>query len=154
MKPAQNGIDLLNYNLDGKPKRIEIGSLFYKELTMRLVNTRFLISVLSAMLISMSACSSNTGNGALIGALTGAAIGKSTSNHHDKRAAIGAVIGGTAGAMVGNNRDNRAQYYQPNYQSSYRQQRYNRPRYRTYQYQPYRPYNYRRNHSYGHYYRP
>jgi len=90
----------------------------------KITRTSFLASVMSIALIGLSACSSNAGNGALIGALAGAAIGKSTSNHHDSRAAIGAVVGGAAGAVVGSQRDLQQPRYrranQPQYRSQYR----------------------------------
>ena len=43
--------------------------------------------------------------GAAIGAAAGGVIGKSTSNHKNKRAFIGAAIGALAGAAVGNYMD-------------------------------------------------
>lgn len=55
-----------------------------------------------------SGCSSNTANGAAIGSLVGAGIGKSTANHKDKRAAIGAVVGGAVGAAIGAESDRAA----------------------------------------------
>ncbi len=86
-----------------------------------IMRTGFLLGVLSVPLIGLTACSSNAGNGALIGALAGAAIGKSTANNHDSRAVIGAVVGGAAGAVVGSQRDLRQpRYHQPRaYQSPY-----------------------------------
>ena len=46
----------------------------------------FLILALSASAIGLTGCSNNAQSGALIGSLVGAGIGKSTGNHHDKRA--------------------------------------------------------------------
>jgi outer membrane protein OmpA-like peptidoglycan-associated protein len=46
-----------------------------------------------------------TEQGALIGGVAGAVLGKSTGNHHDKRALTGAVLGGLAGAAIGNYMD-------------------------------------------------
>lgn len=52
---------------------------------------------------------SNQQKGAIIGAVAGAVLGKSTSNHKDKRAVIGAVLGGIAGATVGDYMDKQEQ---------------------------------------------
>ncbi len=93
--------------------------------SMKALNKRNGLAAISIiMLISLSACSSNAGNGALIGALAGAAIGKSTVNHHDNRAAIGAVVGGAAGAVVGSQRDLQQPRYRqnPSYPSDQRYQ--------------------------------
>lgn len=50
----------------------------------------------------MSGCAStNTEKGAAIGAVAGAILGKSTSNHKDKRLVFGAAIGAIAGAAIG-----------------------------------------------------
>lgn len=66
----------------------------------------FLLTVLlTTGAFLLSGCSNNAGNGALIGSLVGAGLGKSTSNHRDKRAVIGAVLGGAVGAAIGNERD-------------------------------------------------
>lgn len=46
-----------------------------------------------------------TEKGALIGGLAGAVIGKSTSNHDNKRAAIGGAIGAAIGAGIGSYMD-------------------------------------------------
>ena len=53
----------------------------------------------------LSGCSTNAGTGAVIGSLVGAGLGKSTSNHKDKRAAISAALGGIVGAAIGSERD-------------------------------------------------
>ncbi|MDD1779749.1 OmpA family protein [Enterovibrio sp. ZSDZ35] len=58
------------------------------------------ITLLAASL-ALGGCASNTGTGAAIGAASGALIGKTTSNHKNKRAFIGAAIGALAGAAVG-----------------------------------------------------
>ncbi len=41
--------------------------------------------VLAFSVITLNACSSNAGTGAVVGALAGGAIGKSTGNHHDSK---------------------------------------------------------------------
>ncbi len=58
-----------------------------------------LITMLCPFLVACNPDGSMTKaeQGALIGGLAGAAIGKGTSNHKDKRA----IIGGAAGAMIG-----------------------------------------------------
>lgn len=61
--------------------------------------------ILSSGVLFLSGCSNNAGNGALIGSLVGAGIGKSTANHHDKRALVGAVLGGMVGGAIGNEKD-------------------------------------------------
>ncbi|KXF83166.1 OmpA family protein [Enterovibrio coralii] len=58
------------------------------------------ITLLAASL-ALGGCASNAGTGAAIGAASGALIGKTTSNHKNKRAFIGAAIGALAGAAVG-----------------------------------------------------
>ena len=67
----------------------------------------FLILTMAASTIGLTACSTNEQSGALIGSLVGAGIGKSTSNHRDKRAAIGAVLGGMVGGAIGQDKDRR-----------------------------------------------
>ena len=47
----------------------------------------------------------NAEKGAMIGSVTGAVIGKSTSNHKNKRAVIGAAVGAIAGAAIGDYMD-------------------------------------------------
>ncbi len=66
----------------------------------------FLTIVASGALL-LSGCSNNAQTGAVIGSLVGAGLGKSTSNHRDKRAAIGAVLGGLVGASIGQDQDAR-----------------------------------------------
>jgi len=65
---------------------------------------QFKKSILSMVTLSliMSGCAStNTEKGAAIGAVAGAILGKSTSNHKDKRLVFGAAIGAIAGAAIG-----------------------------------------------------
>ncbi|WMN58974.1 OmpA family protein [Pseudoalteromonas xiamenensis] len=59
-----------------------------------------------ATVIALSGCQmTNTGQGAAIGAATGAVLGKATGNHKDKRIFIGAAIGAIAGAAIGDYMD-------------------------------------------------
>lgn len=61
-------------------------------------------SIISSVVLSLaiSGCAStNTEKGAAIGAVAGAVLGKSTSNHKDKRLVFGAAIGAIAGAAIG-----------------------------------------------------
>ena len=65
-------------------------------------------SALSAVALSLilSGCAAtNAEKGAAIGAITGAILGKSTSNHKDKRLVWGAAIGAITGAAIGNYMD-------------------------------------------------
>ena len=64
-----------------------------------------LISAIVASLVLSGCASTNTQKGAAIGAVAGAVIGKSTSNHKKKRLAWGAAIGALAGAAIGNYMD-------------------------------------------------
>lgn len=69
---------------------------------------KFKKSIISAITLSLiiSGCAStNAGKGAAIGAVAGAVLGKSTSNHKDKRLIWGAAIGAIAGAAVGDYMD-------------------------------------------------
>ncbi|PCE65706.1 OmpA family protein [Salinivibrio sp. YCSC6] len=70
------------------------------------------VAVLTASL-ALTGCESmsNTQKGATIGAITGAIVGKSTSNHKGKRAFIGAAIGAIGGAAVGNYMDQQEQAF-------------------------------------------
>ena len=66
------------------------------------------IAALSATLLA--GCGANgemtrAEQGALIGGVAGAVLGKTTGDNHDKRALAGAVIGGLAGAAIGNYMD-------------------------------------------------
>lgn len=63
------------------------------------------ISVISASLILSGCAATNAEKGAAIGAITGAVIGKSTSNHKDKRLVWGAAIGAITGAAIGSYMD-------------------------------------------------
>ncbi|MDO6428835.1 OmpA family protein [Thalassotalea sp. 1_MG-2023] len=68
--------------------------------------TKKLLFPLISLSIIMSGCASNnTEKGAAIGAVAGAVLGKSTSNHKDKRLVWGAAIGAIAGAAIGNYMD-------------------------------------------------
>lgn len=55
--------------------------------------------------LTLTACTgttlTKTQQGAIIGGITGAVIGKSTSNHDTKRAVIGGAVGAAAGAAIG-----------------------------------------------------
>jgi len=60
----------------------------------------------------MSGCAStNTEKGAAIGAIAGAILGKSTSNHKDKRLVFGVAIGSIAGAAIGGYMDKQEQEF-------------------------------------------
>ena len=60
----------------------------------------------------LSGCAAtNAEKGAAIGAVAGAVIGKSTSNHKDKRLIYGAAIGAIAGAAVGTYMDKQEQAF-------------------------------------------
>ncbi|UCC25741.1 MAG: OmpA family protein [Gemmatimonadales bacterium] len=67
---------------------------------------------LAASLVSVNACSTNTGRGAIIGAAAGAAVGAavgSTGGSTTKGAIMGAVLGGAAGALIGRRMDQKAE---------------------------------------------
>lgn len=64
-----------------------------------------LISVIISSLIFTGCASTNAEKGAAIGAVAGAVLGKSTSNHKDKRLVWGAAIGAIAGAAIGDYMD-------------------------------------------------
>jgi len=64
-----------------------------------------LIPVVVASLILTGCASTNAEKGAAIGAISGAILGKSTSNHKNKRAVFGAAIGAIAGAAIGDYMD-------------------------------------------------
>lgn len=64
-----------------------------------------LISIIIASFIFSGCASTNAGKGAAIGAVAGAVLGKSTSNHKDKRLVWGAAIGAIAGAAIGDYMD-------------------------------------------------
>jgi len=62
--------------------------------------------------LAFSGCvSTNAEKGAAIGAIAGAVLGKSTSNHKDKRLVWGAAIGALAGAAIGNYMDKQEQEF-------------------------------------------
>lgn len=61
--------------------------------------------LLTLSLVLSGCASTNTEKGAAIGAIAGAVLGKSTSNHKDKRLVWGAAIGGIVGAAIGNYMD-------------------------------------------------
>ena len=67
------------------------------------------------VMILLSACTNNTANpnsgaqtGAVIGGLTGAAIGYNSSGHHSRggSAVVGGLLGAAVGAGIGNAVDN------------------------------------------------
>jgi outer membrane protein OmpA-like peptidoglycan-associated protein len=60
-----------------------------------------IFSIITLSLIMSGCASTNTEKGAAIGAVAGAILGKSTSNHKDKRLVFGAAIGAIAGAAIG-----------------------------------------------------
>lgn len=64
-----------------------------------------LISIIISSLIFTGCASNNAGKGAAIGAIAGAVLGKSTSNHKDKRLVWGAAIGAITGAAIGDYMD-------------------------------------------------
>ncbi|WP_372766292.1 OmpA family protein [Pseudoalteromonas sp.] len=65
----------------------------------------FNVSILAVALAASGCATTNAEKGAMIGAVTGAVIGKSTSNHKNKRAVIGAAVGAIAGAAIGDYMD-------------------------------------------------
>lgn len=77
------------------------------------------LSIVAAVSVFISGCSStgngydaagnNKATGALIGAVAGAVLGKSTGSHHRDRAIVGAAIGAIAGAAVGDYMDKQEQ---------------------------------------------
>lgn len=78
---------------------------------MRRVQAGLTVVVL-ALTLNMTACSSNTGRGALIGAAAGGAVGAavgSTGGSTTKGAIMGAVLGGAAGALIGRRMDQKAE---------------------------------------------
>lgn len=75
---------------------------------MKLSLRHVIIAALSATLLA--GCGANgemtrAEQGALIGGVAGAVLGKTTGDKHDKRVLAGAVIGGLAGAAIGNYMD-------------------------------------------------
>jgi outer membrane protein OmpA-like peptidoglycan-associated protein len=70
-----------------------------------------IISVVVLSLVFTGCASTNKEKGAAIGAITGAVIGKSTSNHKNKRAVWGAAIGALAGVAIGDYMDKQEQEF-------------------------------------------
>jgi len=71
-------------------------------------------SVITCVFISLalSGCvTTNQEKGAAIGAVAGAILGKSTSNHKGKRAVFGAAIGAITGAAIGGYMDKQEQEF-------------------------------------------
>ena len=64
-----------------------------------------IISVIALSIIASGCASTNAEKGAAIGAVAGAVLGKSTSNHKDKRLVWGAAIGAIAGTAIGSYMD-------------------------------------------------
>lgn len=69
------------------------------------IKTKRTILLTGLLGLSLTACSTaeltKAQQGAIIGGVTGAIIGKGTSNHDDKRAVIGGAVGAAAGAAIG-----------------------------------------------------
>ena len=53
------------------------------------MNKAIFLTIFASGALLLTGCSNNAQTGAVIGSLVGAGIGKSTSNHRDKRASIG-----------------------------------------------------------------
>jgi len=74
-----------------------------------------LVALIATALVSsnlLSGCAStNAEKGAVIGAISGAVLGKATSNHKNKRAVWGAAIGAITGAAIGNYMDKQEQEF-------------------------------------------
>ncbi|SEL78354.1 Outer membrane protein OmpA [Colwellia chukchiensis] len=70
-----------------------------------------IISLVVASIVLTGCASTNKGKGAAIGAVAGAVLGKSTSNHKNKRAVWGAAIGAIAGAAIGDYMDQQEQEF-------------------------------------------
>lgn len=70
-----------------------------------MLTKKILLSLLSLSIIMSGCASNNAEKGAAIGAVAGAVLGKSTSNHKDKRLVWGAAIGAIAGAAIGDYMD-------------------------------------------------
>ena len=75
-----------------------------------LINKTIPLAVCISLIISGCA-STNTEQGAAIGAIAGAVLGKATGNHKDKRAVFGAAIGAIAGAAIGDYMDKQEQEF-------------------------------------------
>ncbi len=75
-------------------------------------STKRLTLPLIILSLAVTGCAStNQEKGAAIGAIAGAVLGKSTSNHKNKRVVWGAAIGAIAGAAVGNYMDKQEQEF-------------------------------------------
>jgi outer membrane protein OmpA-like peptidoglycan-associated protein len=70
-----------------------------------------LISVITLSLMFSGCVSTNAEKGAAIGAVAGAVLGKSTSNHKSKRLVWGAAIGAIAGTAIGHYMDEQEQAF-------------------------------------------
>ena len=70
-----------------------------------------IVSLVALSLVFTGCASTNKEKGAAIGAITGAVIGKSTSNHKNKRAVWGAAIGALAGVAIGDYMDKQEQEF-------------------------------------------
>lgn len=64
-----------------------------------------ILSIIISSIILTGCAATNAEKGAAIGAVAGAVLGKSTSNHKDKRLVWGAAIGAIAGAAIGDYMD-------------------------------------------------
>jgi len=72
-----------------------------------------------AISLTLTGCAStNTEQGAAIGAIAGAVLGKATGNHKDKRLVWGAAIGAIAGAAIGDYMDKQEQEFRKELSSS------------------------------------
>ena len=70
------------------------------------------VSLAVVCTLVFSGCvSTNAEKGAAIGAIAGAVLGKSTSNHKDKRLFWGAAVGAIAGAAIGGYMDKQEQEF-------------------------------------------
>ncbi len=67
--------------------------------------------ILSLSLFSTGCATTKQGQGATIGAIAGAVLGKATGNHKDKRAVWGAAIGALTGAAIGDYMDKQEQEF-------------------------------------------
>ena len=70
-----------------------------------------LVPVVVASFVLTGCASTNAEKGAVIGAISGAVLGKATSNHKNKRAVFGAAIGVIAGAAIGDYMDKQEQAF-------------------------------------------
>ena len=70
-----------------------------------------IVSIIALSLIFSGCATTNKEKGAAIGAIAGAVLGKSTSNHKDKRAVWGAAIGALAGMAIGDYMDQQEQEF-------------------------------------------